>query len=508
MALTDTPWIGGLDDKLYLQSGTFTATLKTSQAIGSVDISPYGVSWDGTNTPWCGFAAAKLYLTSGQFTSTLKTSQDVSAVDTVPSSCSWDSTNTPWTGWSDDKLYLTSGQFTSTIKTSQDVTALDDAVEGGNYDGTNTPWCGWEGDKLYLQSGQYTATLKTSLFVGATNTQPRGVSYNGTDTLWAGDEGIKDKLYLQSGQFASTVKTSVDISAIDTSPSGIDTNDWSSKMGLGVDVTVLPNTQTISAVLLEPTTPGLNIVVTVSVLTLSGVSQAPLIAQDIVISMSTLSITAAQKGIAIQAGNDIFINISSPLALSLTQGVPTVSGTVTILRPNQTLPVLESALSTHAPTINITNDKRTLVANTRNFAISEYARFAFNSMCKFNGKYLYAKSDGIYEAGGDDDNGIQIDASYKTGSINTYTTEIQRLRDAYLTFRSNGDVQFFSVGDDVNTRAYYITLSTASTIHERRVKFERGIKNRHFNIGISNVNGSTLEVDSIKILTEPIRKRR
>ncbi len=165
-------------------------------------------------------------------------------------------------------------------------------------------------------------------------------------------------------------------------------------------------------------------------------------------------------------------------------------------------------LNLHAPNINITDDIRILVTNTRNFAISEYSNFAFNSMCKFNGKYLYAKSDGIYEGGGNNDNGTQIVASYKTGAIDTYTTEIQRLRDVYLTFRSDGDVQLFSVGDEINARAYFITSSIGSTIHERRVKFERGIKDRHFNFGVSNVDGSTLEVDSIKILTEPIRKRR
>jgi hypothetical protein len=36
------------------------------------------------NTPWCGNTGGKLYLTSGQYTSTLKTSEDVSGVNTGP----------------------------------------------------------------------------------------------------------------------------------------------------------------------------------------------------------------------------------------------------------------------------------------------------------------------------------------------------------------------------------------------------------------------------------------
>jgi hypothetical protein len=129
-------------------------------------------------------------------------------------------------------------------------------------------------------------------------------------------------------------------------------------------------------------------------------------------------------------------------------------------------------------------------------------------MCKFNGKYMYAKADGIYEGGGDDDNGAEIVASYKTGSIDIFTTEVQKMRNAFCNFRSNGDIQLFSVGDEVYVRSYTIINSTTDTIHERRVKLGRGIRQRHFNFGVSNVNGSTLEVDSIKILTEPIRKRR
>jgi hypothetical protein len=199
---------------------------------------------------------------------------------------------------------------------------------------------------------------------------------------------------------------------------------------------------------------------------------------------------------------DITIEVVT-LSLGLAQGTPSEHGDVS---PSTVL--LETALSLHSPEINITNDIKTIVANTRNFAISEYASFAYNSMCKFNGKYLYAKADGIYEGGGDDDNGTDIDASYKTGSIDTFATEVQKLRNAFCNFRSNGDIQLFSVGDKIHARSYTIINSTVDTIHERRVKFERGIRQRHFNFGVSNVNGSTLEVDSIKILTEPIRKRR
>jgi hypothetical protein len=215
-----------------------------------------------------------------------------------------------------------------------------------------------------------------------------------------------------------------------------------------------------------------------------------------------------QEGIALLVGEDVFVNIGAALSLSLAIGSTVISGDAVLLAPDKTMIFLGMGLSLHAPTINITDDVRIIVLNARNFAISEYGAFAFNSMCKFNGKYLYAKADGIYEKGGDNDNGANIDASYKTGAIDTYTTEVQKLREAFLTFRSNGDIQLFSVGDEENAREYTIAANPGTAIHERRVKFERGIRDRHFNFGISNIDGSTLEVDSAKILSEPIRKRR
>jgi hypothetical protein len=44
MALTDTPWIGREADKLYLQSGQFTSTIKTSEAVGGVELNPNDIS--------------------------------------------------------------------------------------------------------------------------------------------------------------------------------------------------------------------------------------------------------------------------------------------------------------------------------------------------------------------------------------------------------------------------------------------------------------------------------
>ncbi len=452
MALIDTLWCGSTDDKLYLQSGQYTSTIKTSISISGIEGSVNGISWDGTNTPVCGSAGAKLYLYSGQFTSTLKTSQGT----THWRSLSYDGMDTPAN--SNTELIRFSGQFTTTVKDSETVGSIDNVSSGISYDGTNTLWCGNQADKLYLQSGNFTSTLKTSQ----------------------------------------------DVSGVELGTQDIASNDVNGRIVAVIDVNVFPSVLGLTGALLSPVITGTSMIVVIgAALAITAAVVSPIVSGGATVTVPALTLGLAQMGISIQAGSSVFVSVSS-LSLSIAvSGAPTISG-----EPDTSIPLQALGLSLHSPTVIISDDIKTLVTNTRNFAISEYTNFTFNSMCKFNGKFLYAKSNGIYEGGGDSDNGTNIDASYKTGAVDIYATEIQRLRDAYLTFRSNGDIQLFSVGDEIYTRIYSIIGSPATTIHERRIKFERGIKDRHFNFGISNINGSTLEVDSAKILTEPLRKRR
>ena len=231
--MADTPWCGSQADKLYLQSGQFTSTLKKSRYIGDIDTAPTGIEWDGADTPWIGFQADKLYLQSGQFTSALKTSEKVSNIDIQPSGISSDRNNTPWVGTQAQKLYLQSGQFASTIKRSYSVLALDLLPSDISFDGINTPWSGIFGGpfnaKLVLQSGQFSSTVKAILNVGSIDQVPTGISWDGTNIPWCGSQA--DKLYLQSGQFTSTLKRSEYIGGIDTIINGISTNNYGGRIG-------------------------------------------------------------------------------------------------------------------------------------------------------------------------------------------------------------------------------------------------------------------------------------
>lgn len=230
---THTPWSGTWDGKLFLQSGRFTSTLKTSQDPGAQG--PMGLSWDETNTPWAGHLQ-KLFLQSGQFSATIKTSLDVSSwmpySYTDCSGIDWDGADTPWSS-TNSRLFLQSGQFSTTVKTSETPKAT--VCGDVSFDGVNTPWCESLGDagiyKLHVTSGQFSTTLKTSLDVVSID-RVMGISWDGYNTPWGGTEMGGRKLYLTSGQFSTTLKDSQSILAWDYFPEGVSVNDVTNRLGV------------------------------------------------------------------------------------------------------------------------------------------------------------------------------------------------------------------------------------------------------------------------------------
>ena len=263
-----------------------------------------------------------------------------------------------------------------------------------------------------------------------------------------------------------------------------------------------------------------NVTITPSVLGLSLALNTPVIVGDVTVAPPSQVLSLVQPIPIIDITGNVTIT-PSVLGLSLTAFSPPFDAQEALpLVMAQHTPVVSIAvapgiaasesllLTPFLPNVLVSDDIKIVVTNARTFAVSEYANFAYNSMAIFNGKYLYAKADGIYEGGGDNDNGADIAAGYKTGTFDINATEVQKLRNVWMNYRSDGDIKLFSVGNEVNARWYPFVNSTNGTMHERRQKFERGIKDNHFSFGISNVAGSSFEIKTAKILTEPIRKRR
>jgi len=121
---------------------------------------------------------------------------------------------------------------------------------------------------------------------------------------------------------------------------------------------------------------------------------------------------------------------------------------------------------------------KVLAMNLRNFAVSEYENFDFNSFGQINGVYLGAKADGIYPLVGKTDQGEDIDVSLTTGKA---FIEHFRLRDLFSYGLTGG---------------------------QKRSKIARGLHSGYVDFTIQNENGEDLDLDYFEVFGDPVRRKK
>jgi hypothetical protein len=121
---------------------------------------------------------------------------------------------------------------------------------------------------------------------------------------------------------------------------------------------------------------------------------------------------------------------------------------------------------------------RVLTMNLRNFAVTEYENFDFNSFAQINGVYFGAKADGIYPLVGTSDQGTDIDTVLTTGKA---FIEHWRLRDLFSYGLSGG---------------------------QKRSKLARGLHSGYIDFTIENENGEDLDLDYFEVMADPIRRKK
>lgn len=136
------------------------------------------------------------------------------------------------------------------------------------------------------------------------------------------------------------------------------------------------------------------------------------------------------------------------------------------------------------------------VMNTENFGVTEYQDYPFNSLTKFNGVYLGANSNGVYSLTGGDDAGDPITASIKTG-VNPFPAKTN-IPEVFLSFRSDGGMLIKTITDEKIERWYSVTGT--ENISRKRAKMANGVKSSFWQFELTNVDGASLEFESLEIV--------
>lgn len=169
------------------------------------------------------------------------------------------------------------------------------------------------------------------------------------------------------------------------------------------------------------------------------------------------------------------------------------------------IPSLRMSASGFAATDGIWTVENSMVMNIRNFALTLFQNYNFNSLCRFNGRHLGATETGIYDLddGDENDAGTVIEWNFKTGYLDLHQKQKKRLKYIWFSNKSNGDIVVTVHTTDGN--AYEYSLEAVDIYEDGvRVKIGKGIKNKYVAIDVSDFDGSTLDLDAVKLMFENI----
>ena len=191
------------------------------------------------------------------------------------------------------------------------------------------------------------------------------------------------------------------------------------------------------------------------------------------------------------------LDVTLPMLRPVITGHLSASGVLTI-----TLPLMRLSLQAEP------HDYVALVLNLHNYALTQYDTYNFNSLCQFNGVTLGAMATKICNLdSGTTDDGTIFDWNIRTPYIDMEQKFKKRLIQAWLSYKSDGDIIVTVVQPD--GMEYEYPLDGLSATEEGvRVKFGKGIRSKYLALDIKSVDGSTLTLDALRLHLDKINKER
>jgi len=140
----------------------------------------------------------------------------------------------------------------------------------------------------------------------------------------------------------------------------------------------------------------------------------------------------------------------------------------------------------------------------KNFAVTQYTNYSFNSVCKVGDKYYGANSSGIFLLEGDNDSGADIDGKIMSGVEDLRNSRMKIVHRGGANYRSNGQVKLRTVS---------LTSNEATPWTDRRVerrypivgrtrKMSPGVRSDKWQFGIMNEGGSSFEINRLNFEVE------
>ena len=149
---------------------------------------------------------------------------------------------------------------------------------------------------------------------------------------------------------------------------------------------------------------------------------------------------------------------------------------------------------------------KAVVMNVSHGGVSEYSNFSFNFFGYFNGIYFGANETGIYRLDSDSNAGVSIFSEIRIPLQDLGLPVPQRMREAWITLRSDGDMTLFVRMEEHGEWTQDISF-LKNEIHESRAKIARGLSGRFASVGLRNVEGCDFDINGIRVMVEFIKRK-
>lgn len=141
-----------------------------------------------------------------------------------------------------------------------------------------------------------------------------------------------------------------------------------------------------------------------------------------------------------------------------------------------------------------------IVCNTLTGAVSEYTRNNFHSITPTHAGSV----TGLYEFGGDTDNGLPIVSSIRLPSTLRESTLKKYLGMVYLSMSGAGSANFTVFGKTQDWTYQFPLRDSGQT----RCKPGGGIRENYLGFGLSNPQGQAFTLDRVEVLLLESKNRR
>lgn len=139
------------------------------------------------------------------------------------------------------------------------------------------------------------------------------------------------------------------------------------------------------------------------------------------------------------------------------------------------------------------------VMNTQTTAPSWYTNYDFESIAQTEERTLAVGPDGLYEITGDNDTGLNIDATYKTGFLDFGEEVMKRIDTFYVGYQSQGGLrlQLETPESQHGPQQYNLEERDSTAPRNARILASKGQYGRYWRVEIKNINGADFEVHDL-----------